>query len=175
MTGFVVEVDAQEVDALLARVNERVSQPGLLSFLVVKALPEMRHRMEARFGQEGDDASGKWPSLAFATGRIRAHLGFGSHHPINVRTGSMRRHVMSSFRVGTFGSKGAQLNIPGTSGNRLMANKLRTAQQGGYTKQSGNKAGPNRPVPARPILAVSERDAVTLNDNLLAWIRAGSF
>jgi hypothetical protein len=173
MSNVIVEIDASEFENLLTRLQERVGQNGLRSFLAIKALREVRHRIEARFAMEGDDATGKWEQLAWMTQRIRAFQGFSPRHPINVRTGAMRRHLLTSFRINAMGGSGATLVVPGNDGNATMNAKVAMAQQGGWTRQSNRFGGPNRHVPARPVLGVSERDADKVGDLMLDWIRSG--
>jgi phage gpG-like protein len=174
VTDFEVTVDTAAVEEMVAKMQQKLSPASLTSFLISKAHRELRERAEERFAQEGDDVSGPWRQLTYATGRIRSFKGFQPFTPINVRTGALKRFVLGSFTVKQQ-SRGVTLMMPGPANGDLMS-KFRTAQQGSSkTSRPSRSAGPNRPTPARPVLGMNERDSAAIQHELIEWIRAGVF
>jgi hypothetical protein len=174
VTDFQVTVDTAAVEEMIAKLQQKLAPASLTSFLIAKAHSELRTRAEERFAQEGDDVSGPWAELTYATGRIRSFKGFQPFTPINVRTGALKRFVLGSFTVKQQ-SRGVTLMMPGPANGDLM-DKFRTAQQGSAkTRRPSRSAGPNRPTPARPVLGMNERDAEVIQHELIDWIRAGVF
>lgn len=110
----------------------------------------LQERAEARFAAEGDDASGKWAALTDTTNKIRQSLGFPPEHPINVRTGELKRHVVGGkgdVGIDGFGVTYAWPGGPVTPG---IERKMIGAQLGG-TRQ-----------PSRPVAAVNITDAAAV-------------
>jgi hypothetical protein len=179
MTDFEVTVDTSAAEEMVAKMQQKLMPESLTSFLIAKAHRVLRNRAEERFANEGDEVSGPWKELAYATSRIRAFQGYGAFEPINVRTGALRRFVLNSFTVKQQ-SRGVTLMMPGPASGEMLS-KFKTAQQGsiGHTVgRSGvvtNREGPNRPAPARPVLGLGEIDADLISHELLDWIRAGIF
>lgn len=155
MTSGLIDVqilgDSRDVELRLMGMNRAFDSERIAAWLVAGVDPLLRRRTEERFASEGDDISGKWQSLAPATAVIREGKGFPGEHPINVRTGEMKRHLLDSPpRVAVHGI-GATLWSPGDEGAGDVANKVKTAQLGGVTPEG-------RPVPARPVLGVGPQD-----------------
>lgn len=170
---LIVDVDSSEPEELLQKLIDRLMANQLKGFLATKVFRHLSNRASQRFAAEGDDASGPWTELAYATGRIRMFRGFQPFHPINVRTGALRRHILNSFKVFGAGEGGAYLQMPGNQGTREMQSKIKVAQMGGFATQSNRATGPNRAAPPRPVLAMSNRDHDRIGNDLLDWIRAG--
>lgn len=167
-----VDVDATQVIARLDEMQNRLGPTGLRVFFRGRVRPYLVRRMESRFVSEGDDASGKWQQLAFNTGRIRRAKGYPAWHPINRRSGALRRHVTQDYRIRP--ANGATLDMPGSPGGREMASKIKVAQRGGYpTSGKSARRGPSRPAPPRPVLAVNDRDATHVTIDLMAWLKVG--
>jgi hypothetical protein len=103
-------------------------------------------RARQRFADEGDEVVGAWPALADATVAIRQSKGFGGPHPINVRTGEMKRHILDSRPSIVPLPDGAVMTTPGGEPGGDLGKKLQTAQ-----------SGDNR-TPARPVIGVGVRD-----------------
>lgn len=172
MTDVFVDIEgidetALRYDAMAARLDPL----PLSQWLQRKAHPWLRSRAAARFAAEGDDAAGKWAELAHTTGLIRHNLGFSAFHPINVRTGRLKQFTLSTYTIDRTVST-ATLTMPGR-GDRTVENKLRVAQKGGNNAKRGPKSskyGPNRPTPARPVVALSEFDERVLNASLAHWV-----
>ena len=175
-----VTVVTTDVTAMVLKLQDRLSPSALKGFLIERAHRDLRLRAEQRFSSEGDDATGPWQQLAYATGRIRMFQGYGPFHPINVRTGKLKSFVLNSFTIKAQ-SRGVTLMMPGSATGELMA-KFRTAQQGGGGKARTSRpttgegsSGPNRMAPARPVLALMSRDREMIYNDLLDWVRAGIF
>lgn len=140
--------DSRQVDNMLTSIaNAFDDQMIAYDFLRDHVDPMLRRRTADRFASEGDEMSGPWAPLADATVRIR-----GSAHPINVRTGAMRGHLVNTPPRIVTHSLGATMWSPGPSGSVEMDKKVKTAQIGGQTPEGRN-------VPPRPVLGVDERDA----------------
>lgn len=150
-----VVADHSDVDAELERLQDRLSPDSIGRFHRDETHPYLRGRIARRFATEGDEASGKWQELTMATRAIRASLGYGAAHPINVRTGQLRSYVLSSHAVVEGGNT---LAIPGRGGSAEVRRKLVAAQVGSQSRSS-RRTGPNRRAPARPVLALSGADA----------------
>lgn len=114
-------------------------------------------RTTNRFATEGDDASGKWAPLAPATETIRATMGYGPAHPINVRTGQLRDWVLDASPEIIVSSGGASMRYPSDPPSGKLAAKVETAQHGG---------GSTGKAPPRPVMAISEFDAVGITELL---------
>jgi hypothetical protein len=140
--------DTRQVDNILRSLYGAFEDQTLAwDFLQDYVDPVLRKRTEERFQGEGDDVSGPWLPLAPATVLRR-----GSAHPINVRTGQMKRYLLDEPPDIVTHSLGATMWSPGRTGSRELQSKVGTAQQGGTTPEG-------RPVPPRPVLGVNENDA----------------
>jgi hypothetical protein len=156
-----IEVDAADVLLELRRIAERVDDGGLGRFLEWRAWPFLRQRAVERFQTQGDAASGTWAQLRESTVNIRERKGFPGRGPINVRTGKLRDHVLSSHNVTRRG--GAALRIPGSTGGKELGDKLRAAQIGDAKSRTV----------ARPVLALDGTDESFIVTALERWIIAG--
>jgi len=158
--SFVVEKSS--VDAAIAMASAAVSPTSLAVFLATDAHETVIDRIDSRFKQEGDDASGPWAPLAYPTQVIRRSLGYGDMHPINVRTGAFLRWLQEGHPAIGIGRAGADYTYPGTAPHdRLTADKFTTSQQG----------GPKASTPARPALAVNETDLGLITTRLENWVK----
>ena len=127
--------------------------------------PWLQQRTEARFAAEGDDASGPWAELLEATNVFRRRQGFPPAHPINVRTGALRAYAMTKTIETQAG--GVALSQPHKGGLRDTQVKFNHAQRGGQARPGG-------PVyPARPIVALADRDQWEITTRLMRWIIEG--
>lgn len=158
--------DTRQVDNMLRSLTGAFADQQIgYDFLQDYVDPVLRRRTEDRFANEGDDVSGPWEPLSPATVSIREGQGIGGAHPINVRTGGMRHHLVDDPpRIATH-SLGATMWSPGTEGSGQMQKKVRGAQQG-----EGN-------APPRPVLGVNEHDLeavmVQLNNYLDKHLATG--
>jgi hypothetical protein len=158
-----VNVDSAAVMADIQHLMNTTDAPGLRKFLEDTADPYLQTRVRDRFSGEGDDASGQWLPLKPATESIRAALGYGPAHPINVRTGDMQDYLTNSRAdVATLG-QGAVLTFPPKGADALTAQKIETAQVG--------KNWP--PTPARPVVALSVTDEAAIVMDLADYITQG--
>lgn len=156
--NIVIEGNASRNMARLATV---LTPPSLALFLSETVDRYLISRISERFNSEGDDAVGKWAPLAPATQKIRASRGYGAAHPINVRTGELRRFVEgASNRLISEDPTGAMLSRPSRASGRVRE-KLAGAQQGEF------------PAPPRPVLGLSMTDMAFTMTALEAYIRAG--
>lgn len=139
--------DSRQVENMLRSLSGAFDDRELgYDFLQDYVDPVLRRRTADRFAHEGDDVSGPWAPLSSATEAIRQGQGIGGAHPINVRTGGMRHHLVDDPpRIATH-SLGATMWSPGDVGSSKMQKKVRGAQQG-----EGN-------APPRPVLGVNEND-----------------
>lgn len=149
---ILVEVEGEEqMNAAVQRLVQAASPISLVGFMLGTVEPHLRDRIVIRFAREGDSASGKWAQLKDVTGLIRRSKGYRAFHPINERTGGLRRGVLSSAEIRSTGA-GASLLKPASGGGREFQKKLAAAQRGGVS-QAGNA------FPARPVLALDKDDA----------------
>lgn len=173
MAGFTASVDPSDAARVIARyerLGRRVQPAGLSVWLRQEAHPFLRDRAASRFAAEGDDASGKWEQLTRGTGFIRHNLGFAAFHPINVRTGGLKWFVLLTYTMKRT-AQTATLTMPGKGDTRTVS-KLRVAQKGGIAPRGKKapKAGPIRPTPPRPVVALGLVDERGLSASLHEWL-----
>lgn len=149
---MVIDVDDRQLAAQIARLQHRVSNPGLEEFLEDIADPYLKDRVTARFASEGDDAVNQWLPLDPNTVQIRQALGYGGAHPINVRTRDMITYLMTSGPETGSVPDGMELTFPARGAPTPIQEKIETAQMG--------KPFPN--TPPRPVVALAQSD----NDNI---------
>ena len=125
-------------------------------FLEGEATEALIERLTARFDDEGDDASGKWAELRPATVAIRELAGFPGAHPINDRTGGMRRWLTSATGSTSSSGDGRALEWP-NKGTSKQEEKLATAQEGARVP----------PTVPRPVLALSSVDMALITEALV--------
>ena len=132
---------------------------GLSIFVSTRLRQWLQERAEARFVAEGDDASGKWKPLSDTTNKIRESLGYPAAHPINVRTGELKRYVESGKGDVGIDGFGVTYRWPGGPVTPGIEKKMVGAQMG-----TGRQT-------ARPVAAVNITDAagvlVLLSDFIL--------
>jgi hypothetical protein len=147
--------DQARLDRMLRKLMSHLTPQGMDNILRTDIHPLMKDRVTDRFVNEGDKTVGGWAPLSEATQEIRGSMGFGEEHPINERTGQLRRFVESSFQMNKLGDA-VELQMPGPFNSPTIEKKFRKAQQG---KAPGSKIVT---VP-RPVLAVgqAENDMVT--------------
>ena len=141
----------RSVEAMLDHLDSALSEIGMQIFMNGRIAPWLRERAEARFRDEGDDATGRWQALSEPTQEWRAGYGFPPSHPINRRTGQLEDYITSApSRVVT--ARGfADLTWPASPpSNPITAKKLRTAQTGADRPRTN----------ARPVVALGEADLV---------------
>ena len=143
--------DSRDVHSRLEGMDRAFDPQRIAVWLVAGVDPILRRRTETRFASEGDEISGKWLSLRPFTVSERERHGFPGEHPINVRTGEMKRHLLDSPPRAAVHTLGASMWSPGEPGAGDTANKVRIAQQGGTTPEG-------RPVPPRPVLGIGLED-----------------
>lgn len=129
---------------------ERAFDPTLLmvDFLGRRVHDNLVDRAKDRFANEGDKTVGMWAELKPYTIEKRG----GSAHPINVRTGAMKKYVLDPDPDAYLVGVGAALSFPKRGITGTLAKKVKTAQIG---KERDKESG--RTVP-RPILGMDERD-----------------
>lgn len=144
--------DSRQVDNILRGMENAFQDVNIANdFLKDWVDPILRRRTESRFGTEGDDIVGAWQELAPATVQIRQDAGFPGSHPINERTGAMKRFLLDAPPDVVAHSIGATMWSPGRGVPAGVAKKIKTAQAGGSTPDGRN-------VPARPVLGVGPVD-----------------
>lgn len=108
-------------------------------------------QIERRFASETGPGGEKWAPLAEYTQEMREQGGFGPAHPINVRTGAMKRHLLDSQPSIVPTPMQVTYKYPGDTGDADMQSKVRTSSIGGQQKGF-------RDTPPRPILGLDESD-----------------
>lgn len=171
---FAVKFDVEGADAALARFAElerRCSPAGIRVWFRSEAHPILRDRAADRFANEGDDAAGRWADLRAATGLIRHSQGFPAFHPINVRSGRLKWFTLLTYKIQS-SSASSSLFMPGNAPDRNTLSKLRVAQMGGMPPKGRRtrRAGPSKPAPPRPVVAISGTDERLLNASLHAFL-----
>lgn len=148
---MIVQADVVIADPehMLARLDHALSGEIIGAFLKGPVQDFFAEEAAWRFGAEGDKASGGWPPLSDATVDIRERLGFSSDEP-NIRTNDMFNFVTESSDL-VMGPGFAQITIPGTPSDPLMAQKIETAQRG----RADNPIPGFGPTPPRPVIATS--------------------
>lgn len=165
MTGFYVfiETDKSEFQKVMDHVQDRLSPVGLVTYLDTIVDPFLRNRIEQRFAGEGDEVSGAWHPLAEATQQIRSSYGYPPDHPINVRTGKLRAHLVGTESTVQADGMGATLQHPGPVADGVTRKKLVTAQSGSTSPST----------PARPVIGVNENDLMFVTSSLVAYLAEG--
>lgn len=162
MALFQIELnksDEVKLQKLLDHIRDRLSPQGLTQYMRADIYQAMRERVEDRFDGEGDSTVGIWAPLSEATENIREALGFPPDHPINVRTGSLKRFVETSH-LATPMATGAELAMPGPFSSELIETKFRRAQQG---KARGGSKEAKRKITPRPVLAIGQAEYDIVN------------
>lgn len=155
-----VIVDANLLKDQLTHLELAMAGPGLVAFLSSEIEPYLRERAKRRFESEGDDVVGKWAPLKAVTQEIRANMGYGPAHPINMRTGQLEQWVTgSSFAVVNEG-EGAFLRFPNQKASGVLGQKIATAQQ-----------GRDKPAtPPRPVLGLDEVEMEFIEEALSLYL-----
>lgn len=139
-----------EIEHRLHQTEELVSPLGVQAFIEHRGLPLMKAQIGQTFATETSPSGAAWAALTPATQHFRRSSGYPAAHPINVRSGAMKRFLLTSHRVeGVVG--GVEASIPGVEPTGLLGKKLMTAQVG----SKGGKKGGGRTTPARPVLGWS--------------------
>lgn len=165
MADFRLNIDVEDKEVLqyLSQIGQRISSQGLYAFLELNADPFLQLRLRSRFANEGDDAVGQWAPLAPATQAIRAGMGYGAAHPINVRTQDLLNYLTSSRADVEVTGSGATLTYPPRGASPSLDNKIRTAQQGKIQPAT----------PPRPVVALSQIDDTAITRDLAQYITQG--
>lgn len=168
MANLQVEVDDDDVIALLNRLRNQLIPVRVDQFLANRPLRFLRSRVESRFAFEGDDVVGKWQQLRYSTRAIRQSQGFPPAHPINVRTGALYQ-LARTARV-----QKQTLTMPGRKPSGDLLSKLRVAQMGGSgglaSMRLRRMIGPQIPAPPRPVLGLGSYDEKIITSQLHEWI-----
>jgi hypothetical protein len=140
-----------------------VTLSGLTSVLGDPAvLRVIRQQFERNFAEERGRT--RWAQLAPSTVADRRRRGYGGAHPILVRTGALRRHVLTTPAKTTRQARGAELRIaPSPSVNGVR--KYRMLAMGGVTPTGGR-------VPSRPMVVIDSSGAVRVTSAISRALRA---
>lgn len=156
--GVDIDVDKFEVEKLLSSAVYAAAHPASMEMFGERAADYLEERTATRFVNEGDDAAGRWLPLRPATERIRVNLGYEPDGPINVRTTELFQWAVYSADVQPIPG-GVEITKPDIDSMPESAvEKLVTAQQG----RDSNPMIPGATTPPRPVVALSEADAVAL-------------
>ncbi len=163
MSGFILDIttDSESFDAVRDNLDRKMDSLGIAAFLSSVVDPFLRNRIDSRFQSEGDEVSGRWHPLAQATQQIRASYGYPPNHPINVRTGKLRSHLVGTRSDVQANGMGATLiHPPPGSGDPVTNKKIKTAQSGSS----------HPPTPARPVIGINENDLIFITSSLTAYL-----
>lgn len=149
---------------LIEEIQKRLTGDALSTYMRQSVIPWLRGRADARFDSEGDEVSGKWAQLTYATSQIRDWMGYGPYHPINVRTGDLKDFIVHASGGLTQTANSAELTWPGDAVSPLLAEKIKTAQSG--------KSSPN--TPARPVIGLGALDEKAITADLAWYIMQGA-
>ena len=126
--GVRFAVDVGDVQAVTAKYEQAFSAPSLMAWLKGDALDYFQDASAKRFANERSETR-VWAQLRDATNEIRATQGFPREHPINVRTGKLKEHMLETGDVRAAGNSGAWLTYPSKPKGKTKS-KLRVAQEG---------------------------------------------
>ncbi len=156
-----ISIDFGEVMEMLDGLDRALSPQRLThDYLGDRAHDVLTDRARTRFQNEGDDVSGgPWAELKPYTQEIREKGGFGPAHPINVRTGAMRGHILDAPPDAHPTGEGADLFFPARGGNSGVEEKIAVAQR-----------GDERTV-ARPVIGAGARDMELLLARLGGYLQ----
>lgn len=151
--GGIITVDTSSADKILALAEGALSFKRLGIVLETLVVDYFQQRTERRFAMGGDNASGGWDDLHPATVLIREAEGFDAG-PINVRSGELKRSVMTS--PGEVEATDIQAELRWPTSDVTSQPKYMGAQQG-VPFNPNPLYGPTVP---RPVVAIDETDAV---------------
>jgi hypothetical protein len=142
--------DRNTADQILSGLSTAFSEAAITyNFLQDRVYPAMEERARRRFASGGDESvGGAWAALKPATQEIRDKGGFGRTGPINVRTGELKRHVLSQAPDVVPMPGGGTLYFPRRGGSGDVMDKMQTAQSG----------SPDPRTVPRPVVGVSAFD-----------------
>jgi len=165
MSAVTVEflVEPSDTDRMFDFLTAKMSNVGLVAFMRDDVRPYLNERARARFAGEGDGVTGSWMPLRPATVGMREKAGFPGEHPINVRTGKMRRFVTESQGTVFAGTYGAVAFSTPRKTSGVMADKLRTAQEGDAKTRTV----------ARPVIGLGPEDATHIRDLFRKYLEVG--
>lgn len=159
MTSGLIDIqitgDSRDVEMRLMGMQRAFESERVAAWLVAAVDPYLRAKIDYSFGKETDPEGEPWLPLSPATVAIRQGKHFSGQHPINVRTGQMKRHLLDTPPRIAITTLGATMWSPGDTGSPETAKKVKTAQLGGQTPEGRN-------VPARPVLGVGPEDLETI-------------
>lgn len=149
--------DDRSIVKALTRAELALTPASLASFLRKEATPFLQRRARRRFASEGDAASGDWADLLPTTQAWRDYHGFGTSHPINVRTGNLRSWLLESEGTVTTSAELAKMRWPGNP-TGWTAKKFETAQKG------------SKNTTARPVAVANETDLRFVLSGVAHWV-----
>lgn len=171
-----ITVDDKDVDHMLTAFTNAVSTVSLEALLSGGIADALRYRAQNRFTSEGDSASGKWAALRPVTEEIRDFFGYPRAHPINYRSGELRRFVGQSHGAVAPMPDGAAMIWPSLASGDVEE-KLKVAQRG--SPRGSNPWFRTARTPPRPVVAVDQVDVaellVAVGHHLETSMRAGGF
>jgi hypothetical protein len=149
--------DTRSADMMLDGLAQAFGEQAITyNFLQDRVYPILEARTRQRFASEGDELSGPWAPLGDFSAEQRRRMGVGAHHPINVRTGAMKRHLLEQPPEVYPHTLGGTLYFPRRGGGAKMLEKVTTAQVG--SDKGAASSGGGRKTVARPVLGVGVRD-----------------
>lgn len=140
--------DSRDISRRLAGLDLAFASENIAAWLVAGVDPLLRQKTEQVFASEGEALGQKWQDLTPFTVQDRKNHGFPGEHPINVRTGQMKKHLIDAPPRIAIHSLGATMWSPGNNPSGKLGKKIQTAQQG----------DPSVHTPARPVLGVDTTD-----------------
>lgn len=152
MIDLVMEGDSREVSLRLDGLD-KAFQPAIMAanLFARRIHDDVVEQIERRFQTETDPTGHAWLPLAPFTQEMREAGGFGPAHPINVRTGELKRHLLDNRPNIVPTPQQVTYTYPGDKGSAEVQQKLGAAQRGATQKGY-------RPTPPRPVLGFGESD-----------------
>jgi hypothetical protein len=156
---LIFEEDNRQAFALLDRAYEFFGQGPMVDFLDAEWSQIMQTAARRRFTNEASESDGAWAQLRPATNKFRVRQGFPPEHPINQRTGEMRRYL-DTATIDYRASDGLVTATWPEKASGELLHKLQVAQ--GASSRRGDQN-----TPARPVLDATEDNLDELATRLL--------
>lgn len=171
-----VKVDPEPFIKKFQQLQGHLDDDEMARFLEKSVVPYLHGRSKQRFATE---AWGSWPDLAESTQADRYRLAplngwpIEPDHPINRRSGELRKFITTTHSIRRAGSKGPTLYIPRLGRtSQTLEKKFKTAQLGSTVTVKNNKTGQSHSwsVPARPVVDLNHSDTRAIQRRWSRWV-----
>ena len=148
MAELIFEEDNRQALELLDRAYDFFGQGPMVDFLDREWSRIMQDAAMRRFSSESSETEGAWAELRDSTNKFRERQGFPREHPINERTGELRRYL-DTATIDYRSSDGfVSAQWPERASGELL-HKLQVAQGASRRRDDAT-------TPARPVLDATE-------------------